>query len=309
MKRVALYIILVICTISACEQEFIPKGSLLPQEIVVEGYIEAGEIDLPAYVLITQSQPFFSTISQQQFDDLFINDAVVTVDDGDQIVTLEEICLFDLPKELQGPIAEQFGFDPDSLVVNICVYIDVLDKINREIGRSYTLNIHVNDLQLTAITTIPTHVPLDSLRFFGPPGEPNDTLAQLLVSVSDPPNEANFYKYFASINNGPFNSGFQSVTNDIFFNGKSFEFQLQKPETGSGEIDPLTFGLYHVGDTVAIKWANLDEGHFNFWNTLEFSNANQGPFSSYTRIESNIEGGLGIWGGYSISIYKIIVRY
>ncbi|MBK8777276.1 MAG: hypothetical protein IPO25_07635 [Saprospiraceae bacterium] len=32
-----------------------------------------------------------------------------------------------------------------------------------------------------------------------------------------------------------------------------------------------------------------------FWNTLEFNKGSQGPFSSYTTINSNIIGGLGIW--------------
>ena len=45
------------------------------------------------------------------------------------------------------------------------------------------------------------------------------------------------------------------------------------------------------------------------WNTLEFSNANQGPFASYTRLESNINGGLGIWGGLSVSYYTRVVEY
>ena len=65
----------------------------------------------------------------------------------------------------------------------------------------------------------------------------------------------------------------------------------------------------NVGDSVLIKWTTIDEAHFDFWNTLEFSNANQGPFSSYTRLQSNINGGLGIWGGYSVSYYSRTVEY
>ena len=42
---------------------------------------------------------------------------------------------------------------------------------------------------------------------------------------------------------------------------------------------------------------------------METLYANQGPFASYTRLQSNIVGGLGIWGGYSVSYYKRAVEY
>jgi hypothetical protein len=99
------------------------------------------------------------------------------------------------------------------------------------------------------------------------------------------------------------------VVEDLFFDGKMFEFQLLNPRTTRADVDPDEFGLYFVGDTISIKWCTIDEAHFDFWNTLEFSSANQGPFSSYTRLESNIEGGLGIWGGYSVSYYTLPVEY
>ncbi|MEL6924369.1 MAG: DUF4249 family protein [Bacteroidota bacterium] len=54
--------------------------------------------------------------------------------------------------------------------------------------------------------------------------------------------------------------------------------------------------------------ANIDAAHFDFWSTLEFNAVNQGPFSAYTRIASNVEGGLGIWGGYSVSFYTVVVE-
>ena len=54
---------------------------------------------------------------------------------------------------------------------------------------------------------------------------------------------------------------------------------------------------------------SIGEEQFNFWNTLEFSRANQGPFSSYTRIDHNVEGGLGIWGGIAARYYPLTVDY
>ncbi|MBK7223573.1 MAG: DUF4249 family protein [Saprospiraceae bacterium] len=49
----------------------------------------------------------------------------------------------------------------------------------------------------------------------------------------------------------------------------------------------------------------LDKVHFDFWKTRDFAANSGGPFSSYTRIKTNINGGLGIWGGYSVQNYRL----
>ena len=95
---------------------------------------------------------------------------------------------------------------------------------------------------------------------------------------------------------------------DAFFDGDEFEFPLPEAEPRNTNASPTTFGLYTLGDTVTLKWTTIDEGNFNFWNTLEFNAINQGPFAAYTRIESNVTGGLGVWGGYSSHYYTLIVE-
>ena len=58
-------------TFSSCEEEYIPDTNAAEQEIVVEGYIEAGEGSLPPYVIITRSIPFISEVNSGEFADLF----------------------------------------------------------------------------------------------------------------------------------------------------------------------------------------------------------------------------------------------
>ena len=74
-----------------------------------------------------------------------------------------------------------------------------------------------------------------------------------------------------------------------------------------GDFDFDTFGYFWRGDTVVVRAASLDYAHFRFWQTLEYNTGSQGPFGTYTRIESNINGGLGIWGGISYNDYTIII--
>ncbi len=291
----------------SCEEEFVPDVSTDIDEIVVEGYVEAGENVLPPHVILTRSRSFFSSLGSKEFENLFVHNAKVEIKAGQQVVLLPEICLNDLDDMTRAQVASTLGFNPDSLTINFCVYVDLSGKIVGEIGKKYELEITIDGKKITAETTIPTHVPLDSIRWEKAPGGGIDSLAQLLTTISDPPIEANFYRVFTKVNEEPFLTGINSLTDDAIFDGKTFEFRLNKAEPADSEASPGTFGLFTRGDTVQIKWTNIDEDHFNFWNTLEFNRNNQGPFSSYTRIDSNINGGLGIWGGYSISHYRLIV--
>lgn len=296
-------------SLTSCEEEYIPVNSGGGPKYVVEGYIEAGENPFPPYLLLTRTFDFYNEIGPDQFTGSFVHDADVRVSDGTTEVQFQEICFSELDPSLREQAAAQFGFDADSLAIDFCVYIDLSGQLHPAPGKTYELVIHVGQDVITSSTTIPFLVPFDTLYFAPPPGKPSDTLAQLKCMISDPAGERNFYRYFTATNGGPFETSFSSVEEDLFFDGKSFEFQLWNPDTDGGEdTDPEEFGLYFVGDTITVKWCTIDEAHFDFWNTLEFSNANQGPFASYTRLQTNIVGGLGVWGGYSVSYDTLVVE-
>ncbi len=296
-------------TFSSCEEEFIPEPVVGAEGIVVEGYIEAGDRPTPPYVILTKSFPFFSELSQDQLDDSFVRGAEVTVSDGDKTVTLTELCLDEVPVEFRNLVSEFLGTPIDSIGFNFCAYIDLSMEMMGEEGKTYSLEVKTGEETLRASTTIPSAIPLDTLWFTQPPGEPSDVFAELNVLLSDPADETNFYRYLTSEQYGPYLAAFGSVTDDLLFDGQSFEFPLPKAEAPGTEFDQESYGYYVRGSTVTIKWITLDEDHFNFWNTLEFSRANQGPFSSYTRIDHNIEGGVGIWGGLAARYYELEVPH
>jgi len=125
--------------------------------------------------------------------------------------------------------------------------------------------------------------------------------------MTDPELEANFYRYFTSTNQEPFYPGFTSVFNDLLIAGQTVDFPLAKGEAPFREEDAGIFGLFRPGDEVILRWLCIDEVHYDFWDTLEFNKVNQGPFGSYTQVKSNVEGGVGIWGGYSSGFYDGVV--
>jgi uncharacterized protein DUF4249 len=296
----------------SCEEEFIPEITTDPLDIVVEGYIEAGDLNLPPYVFLTRSQPFFTELDFGNFDNFFVHDAMVTVSDGTNTITLEEICWEDFDEEQQALLnilLAQSGIGNfDSIPGNLCVYVDSDFEMVGEIGKTYSLHIEVEDKVISASTKLENRVPLDSLWFIVPEGEVLENLRELRVLLSDPPGEINFYRYLTSVNGGGFLSGLNSVADDALFDGQKFEFPLPKSEPRNAEVDQSTYGLYELGDTVSIKWTTIDQSNFNFWNTLEFNAINQGPFSSYTRVASNIDGGIGIWGAYAAHYYSLVVE-
>ncbi|MCB0657942.1 MAG: DUF4249 domain-containing protein [Saprospiraceae bacterium] len=289
-----------------CELPYTPEIINAPSDIVVEGYIEAGDQAMPTYVILTKSRPFFQSLNSQDLNDIYVHNALVQVTGAGQTVTLQELCLNDLDSTTREVVAREFGFDPDSLVVNICVYIDLTGQIPGQFGQSYQLFIQTEGKELTATTTIPRLVPLDTLHFDPTPGMPIDSLAQLIATISDPADETNYYRQFIRINSGIYDPGFASVSDDALFNGRTLDFRINSPED-TPDDQPETFGLFHRGDTVSIKWTNIDADHFKFWNTFESSRNSGGPFSSYVRVSTNIQGGLGVWGGYAVTYYQAIV--
>lgn len=293
--------------LAACEKEFVPDTPPGAEQLVVEGYIEAGDRPTPPYVILTRNVPFFTEFKANELSDLFVHDARVQVSDGTQTVDLTELCLAELTPEQRELAATFLGFEADSVGFNFCAYVDLSGRLTGQEGKTYTLLVEAEGRTLRATTTTPLRAELDSLRFLPPPGEPNDTLAQLRCVLADPPGVVNYYRYMTSINGGSFLAGLNSVFEDRLFDGERFEFPLPKSEPRGAEFDPATFGLYRLGDTVTIKWATIDKTHYDFWNTLEFNASNQGPFSSYTRIASNVEGGLGIWGGLTAAYYTRLV--
>ena len=300
-------VLLFAVVLMGCEKEFTPIVDN-EEEIVVEGFIEAGRDATPSYVILTRSVPFFKEL--KGFDNLFIRDAEVWVNNGKDSVRLTQFCWADLTPDLRKQAAQVFGINLDSVTTtfNFCVYLDLANKMKGESGKTYNLRIKTKEGKIvTAQTTIPRAVKIDSAEFIKPPGtNKNDTMAQMRATINEPKG-ADFYRYFTSVNGNSYIAGAQSITDDAFFDGLVIKFNLLKAEPRNGGSSPELFGLFKRGDTISIKFCTIDKAHFDFWGTLEANANSGGPFSTYTRVKFNINGGLGIWGGYNASYFDAII--
>lgn len=304
-----LYLVVLSSIFTACEREFIPESNDIEPDIVVEGYIEASDRALPPYVLLSKSANFFRTFDPAKLSEFIVKGALVTVSDGQVTDTLPQFCLNSLTPQQKQLVSGLLGFNADSLGgVDLCLYINPFGKLKPKEGNTYTLTVKVDGKTITSSTTIPKATPLDSIIFIPTPNNSIDTMVQMRGYISDPGNVKNFYRVMFSFDGGrTFITSTNSVINDNFFNGKpSFQFPLSKPLRPNQETyDFNTAGFYKKGEKVTVRYMTIDESHFNFWETAAQSAQNVGPFSTYTRIKSNIKGGLGLWGGFSAKYYDV----
>jgi hypothetical protein len=293
-----------------CEENLtlkLPEGE---EQLVVEGHIEQGA---PPVVVLTRSVPVFSEVSPEALQQSFVHGAQVTVTSKGQLYMLQEVSSAAFTDELRQVVSTQLGLHPVSLSANsgFLFYMYTSDELKGELGQSYRLRISHEGRTLTASTTIPQLNPLDSLWLEPHPDPQQDSLRTLFYSYTDPDTLGNSIRYFTKRNSEPFFPGtLTSVFNDELVNGRNISFPLDRGEPkGQQEIDDKLYSYFGVGDTITVRWAAIDLPHYRFWYSLESEqNSNGSPIGTPNITQSNIEGGLGIWGGYGVTYHQIIVE-
>ncbi|OKL41532.1 DUF4249 domain-containing protein [Pontibacter flavimaris] len=306
------FILAILCSLLffGCEEDItveIPAGE---EQLVVEGHIEQ---EASPVVVLTRTVPVFTEVSVEALAKSFVHDAQVRVTVDGQTYTLDEVPLAALPQELKELIAVQFGLRPEflSTEAGALFYVYTSQELKGEVGKSYRLHIRHAGRELSAVTTIPHLNPLDSLYTIPHPNPEEDSLRQLYYRYSDPDTLGNTIRYFTKRNSEPFYPGlFASVFSDEFINGATIDYPLDRGEPkGQQEVDVDLYSYFGKGDTVTVRWAAIDQAHYRFWFTLENEQNNNGsPISSPNITRSNIQGGLGIWGGYGVSYHTLIIE-
>jgi hypothetical protein len=292
----------------------------LPQpisEIVVEGTIENGQ---PPFILLTKNSPYFGGISLNDLSNYFVNNATIKVYGNNDSIQLTEFCINSLPAEVQEQLAEFLGFDvtDSSNIPNVCFYTvpniftfyatgDTTGVFVGRSGESYGLKIETDSKILTSTTTIPGLIQTDPLTWKPHPDGNKDSLVSVYINFKDPDTIGNFFRYSTQRNSEPFYYPLSaSVYDDKIVNGQYISLPLERGMSRNAEIDGDTYGYFWKGDTVTLKWMNLDKASYDFWKTIE-NDGGDSPFSSPVVIKSNIKGGIGVWCGYATTFSSIIV--
>ncbi|MDR1682436.1 MAG: DUF4249 domain-containing protein [Candidatus Symbiothrix sp.] len=262
-------------------------------KIVVEGSIETGESPI---VMLSWSASFEQPLDTFSLLKQVIRSAKVSVSDGEQTETLT------------------LGVNHDY----IPPYTYYGSRLKGETGKTYRLEIEYRSGLISAETTIPAAAPLDSCRFVK--NAPNDTTGYVRICFK---NRSDVFYQVATRVRSHYSSKkgqWEKTAETVFMPclyGNFPATQFAKNEDVEMQINkgPIIFAYaktqfntYFVeGDKIELKFRTQTKQAYDFWSSWqsEILNARNPIFPAVGNLQSNIEGGIGVWAGYGT--YKYIV--
>lgn len=288
-----LFSIAIAANLISCETEI--DIDLPPPEtlVVVDATIENGQY---AKVAVTKTTPYFDVINITSLSAIFINDATVILSDGIISDTLE--------------------FTIDATQFPPLFYKGNNSALLGQEWKRYYLTVYALGDTLTATTTIPGAVPIDSLRWkqFGN----DDSLGLGFIYFKEPDTLGNFYNLLAKRQGYSYFVPIpvQSISNDEIGNGQYIEFTVPRPDavphwfnTAIGDTIPHENGVrFRRGDTISVKLCSIDFYSYQFLRTYNTAaNSFGNPFSAPSFVLGNVNGGLGGFVGIGASYATYIV--
>jgi hypothetical protein len=279
--------------LAGCEKNIDFKLNEEPAKLVVEATIENGQ---PPVVFLSSSLNYFSRINAAILANSFVHGAEVYVSDGRLTQKLKE---YSIPVDTTYRIY-YYSIDSSNLSTAF------LGQLNR----SYTLKINTGGQEYTSATTIPNITKkIDSLWSIPATGKDTGKVV-VMVRATDPPGFGDYVRYWTKRNREPFLPGRNSVFDDFFIDGTTYQLQI---DPGFDRNNPVSDDkrLFNKGDTVVFKLSNIDRTTYDFWRTMEYSYESVGnPFSTPVKVLGNISNGaLGYFGGYASQYRTIIIPH
>ncbi len=308
MKEAVFYFLPILFFLTACTKEVIIDIPGYKEQLVIDGRIEQGS---PPFVLLSRSKDIYAPTDLQSYLNSFVKGAIVKVSNGTKTVVLDEICSDNLPPGSETLLENLFGIPAEELAnFNFCAYTSFDPEIWGEIGKTYTLTVEVEGKIYDSKTEIVPTVHFNNVFWKTDSGLSEYGFGW--ANFSDPPNV--FNGYFMEVKRINLIDGkekddlyvpvFNPANNDEFFDGTTFDFGYDNPQSYGDNTVPSEFkGYYKLGDTVAIRFSNLDRNahRFLYDKYIQLSNGGN-PFAVPTNVRTNINGGaLGAWLGYSVS--------
>jgi hypothetical protein len=279
--------------VASCEKSINFKPSESEPVVVVEATIENNKAPV---VILSKSLHYFSEINPDLLANSFIHDAEIKVSNGTKTHQLKEYAV----TVANGYALYYYSTDSSNLATSFV----------GEFGQTYSLNIRTNEREYAATTTIPLLAKkIDSLWWLPAPDNFNPVKVVLMGRFVDPPGLGNYTRYFTQVDGLAFYPGFNSVLDDQITDGTTYNLQIEKGVDRNKDVNLEEYAFFDHGDSVVVKYCNIDKATYDFWRTMEYSYSAIGnPFASPTKVLSNIKGGaLGYFGGYAAQYVSILI--
>ncbi|MEM9986025.1 MAG: DUF4249 domain-containing protein, partial [Bacteroidota bacterium] len=259
-------------------------------EVVVESYLRPG---LPFAVILTKSVGFFDTLQLQ-----YVRNATVVMEYGNASDTLAPLEI-SLESDLIGQVVDTallINFGPlfgESLVV----YASLGSVVPNRFDLTYRLTVITEEGDtLRSSTMVPPPVEFNSNSFrFN-----DDSLAIFLTNFQDDHTQANFYRRLLQQREER-DSAWVTRTNQDF---------VLDDAIGGGDL--ITFGTgfeFEQGDTLISTLYHITRDYWRFSETRDDAiAASLSPFAQPALIHTNIEGGQGLFAGFSVTSDTIVIE-
>ena len=116
---------------------------------------------------------------------------------------------------------------------------------------------------------------------------------------------------FEGANGNSFISFFQRGNISSLISSEYDDLVYEDDERGYFKMGQSVLGhdYYIHPDTVLIRISQIDNKSYLFWRSLEYQQSSNGnPFAEPLNLQSNIEGGFGVWYGQSSTYFKAIAK-
>jgi len=289
-KLIGILCFVFLLSFAACEKEVHINLGSAASAVVIQGQIETGQ---PPFVVVTSTISFFSNIDLGTLEKSFIHGVNIKVSDGTKSIILREYAL-DTGNNNKYYV---YSLDTANLGANF-----MLGQVNKV----YSLTVTYNGQTYNAVTTIPNPKGVDTMWFAPPENTDSKTPAnamQLFVNYTDPDTPGNYVRYFTQRNGGQFFP--VGIFSDEVVNGKRVNNLGLFAGYDEGEnVNGDSLRYFYPGDSVTLKWCEIDKAVYSFWNSYQFAQSDVGnPFATPINLVSNISNGaLGVWAGYGSSI-------
>ena len=271
MKKI-LHILLTSLFLLSCKEQFENSDESL---LVVEGWIEDGGFPV---VMVTKSVPVSAERRDiSELSSYIVRYARVVVYEGEDSVVLT------------GKYNDAY-FPP---------YIYTTSRMRGKSGKEYRLKVEYEEQVATAVTTVPQRPHADSMvvSHSGTDG----SLFLITAYFHDIPDEKNYYQFFTRVgaDNRQFLASYLGSVDDAVLGDGVVAVPVYRGKSVVTSLEHYT-PFFLESDTVAVKFSCVDEYSFRFWKeySKSLSLSKNMFFGTSQSLPSNIQGGLGFWGGY-----------
>lgn len=280
------------------------------RRLVVESYLQPGQ---PFLVALQQEAGFFEPISQNPS----VPPATVTIQYDSTTITLQE-----LDPELIAQLAALLGSEAPAFLqqyqslgyirIYMSNFLDPDQLVPENFDSEFHLRVEDSTGRIaTASTFIPRPVPIDSLKtLYNTKGDKQS----VLTFAADNGAEKNYYRRVLRYHTMSYDT-LRDASGGVLSVDSSAVLRIEQDFVTDDDIfngGIIVFGTgydYTPGDTIQAELYHITKEYFNFVESAQFAQqANASPFGQPAVLKCNINGGLGIFTGFSPAIKELIVK-